>query len=153
MREMHYKVLLYDYKKLMTRLLLTIIPCILLLPTIILILPDNISKGILSIVLISGALMIPLTMFISLRNLYSKETIELQTTMLISKRYGEINLNDLKKVKFETYKGLRIRLYLTNGQIIGLSPYNQFKANANKTFIEFYKDLKIRMEMFNKVTK
>jgi hypothetical protein len=111
-----------------------------------LILPDTITKEILAIVFISGVLMVPIVMFISVRSLYSKEIIELQNTMLISKRYGEINLNDLKKVRFETFKGLRIRLYLKNGLVLGISPYNQFKTDASKTFLDFYKELKLKYE-------
>ena len=130
----------------MTRLLLTIIPCILILPSIILILPNTISKEILVFVLISGVLIIPITVFLSIRGIYSKESVELHATILISKKFGKIKLYDLKKVKFETYKGLRIRLYLKNGLILGISPYNQFKTKASKEFLEFYNVLRLKNE-------
>lgn len=143
---MHYKLLLYDQKKLMTRLLLTIIPCVLFLPSIILVLPASLNKEILSIIIILYILIILATLFLSLKGLFSKETIEVQTTSFVSKKFGEISLYDVKKMKFETYKGLRIRLYLKNGLVLGISPFNQFKSNAAHQFMEFYHGLKLKYE-------
>lgn len=128
----------------MTRLLLVMITCVLFLPTIILILPHNLNKEILVTVLIIGILIIPTTIFLSIKGMYSKETVILQTTSFISEKYGEINLYDIKKMKFETYKGLRIRLYLKNGLVLGISPFNQFKSKASREFIEFYKELELK---------
>ena len=128
----------------MTRMLLIMITCILFLPTIILILPHNLNKEILATVLIIGILIIPITIFLSIKSMYSKETVLLQTTSFISEKYGEINLHDFKKMKFETYKGLRIRLYLKNGLVLGISPFNQFKSKAIREFIEFYKELELK---------
>lgn len=149
---MHYKLLLYDYKKLMTRSLLTIIPCILLLPTIILSLPKNTSKDFFTFILIVGVVLIPILIYLSIKSQYSKETVEMKNASLITVKYGEIHLKDISKIKFETYRGLRIRLYMNNGLVIGISPFNQFSSKASEQFSSFYLELmKRKKESLNQL--
>jgi hypothetical protein len=143
---MHYKLLLYDYKKLKTRLFLSIIPFVLFLFSIIYLLPHSLNRGIFVKIALLELLTIPLYFFLLLRRIYFKETILLNTVSIISEKFGEIRMSDIKKMKFETYKGLRIRLYLKNGLIVGISPFNQFKSDASRQFNEFYVELKLKYE-------
>lgn len=82
--------------------------------------------------------MIPLIMFVSIKSVYSKETIELKNDSFSSKKYGEVKLEDIKKLKLESYKGLKLRIYIKNGFVLGISPYSQFKTKADKEFMNFY---------------
>ena len=125
----------------MTRLLLMLIPCILLPPSIILLLPKNISKDLFTVILIVGVLLIPILIYLSIKSQYSNETVEIKNSSLMSVKYGEIHLKDISKIKFEAYKGYRIRLYLSNGLVIGISPFNQFSSKSSHQLNEFYIEL------------
>lgn len=141
---MHYKLLLYDNDKLITRLLLTMFPSIIIPPFFITLLPKGIGIIIFASIFIAIILLGILLTHLSLKNLYSKEIVEINASSIITKKFGEIPLNDIYEIKLKTYKGYRILLYLNNGLVIVISPFEQFKSDAIQQFEEFYKELKRR---------
>ncbi len=146
---MSYKVLLVDHKKMTLRLILSIVAYLLILPAIILFLPQNIDKTFLLLIEIIGILLIPLSLFLSLRSSYSKENIELDETSIITKKFGQIKFSDILFWKIESFNGMRIQLHLMNGFKLTITQSNQFSKSANKEFLEFY----MNFQKLNKATQ
>lgn len=138
---MHYKLRLYDFRKMMKRVLYISFVFILYFPCIILLLPKNFVNEFFVVFLISGVSLFPLSIFIALKNVYFNETIELCADSLVSRKFGEVKFDDLEKISFNAYRGLSVRLKLKNGFILGISPYSEFKTHASKEFLEFYTEL------------
>lgn len=136
---MQFKVLMMNQRKMIGRLLLSVLSCFLLCPVLItLLVNSDLSKELFLFILIVTILSFLLLMYLMLKPAYHKEVILLDDSSISTSAYGRIDFFTISSVKLKSYNTFGVEIKLNNGFRLVVMPSNQFSSSANETLTSFY---------------
>ena len=137
---MEFKVLLIDQRKMIKRLLLSLLGYVMIFSCfIIVILNVQLTKEVLLWCMISLIMVLPLLMYVSLKSAYHKEVVVLNDTSIVTLKYDKIDLKSISSIKIRSYNsGTGFEMVLNTGFKLSVLPTNQFSVSSGKTVMDFY---------------